>query len=78
MSDPATRILQSLAAVDVERRRRAAVPGLSASVDALKAYQQQRFARTHATLLAHPRYAPATCFFLDELYGPQEIGRAHV
>ena len=73
MSDPATRILQSLAAVDVERRRRAASPGLDASVDALKAYQQQRFARTHAGLLAHPRYAPATRFFLDELYGPQDF-----
>jgi hypothetical protein len=75
MSDPATRILQSLAAVDVERRRRAAAPGLTASVDALKAYQQQRFARTHATLLAHPRYAPATRFFLDELYGPQDFAQ---
>lgn len=75
MSDPATRILQSLAAVDVERSRRAAAPGLTASVDALKAYQQQRFARTHATLLAHPRYAPATRFFLDELYGPQDFAQ---
>lgn len=73
MSDPATRILQSLAAVDVERRRRAAAPGLTASVHALKAYQRQRFARTHASLLAHPRYAPATRFFLDELYGPQDF-----
>ena len=75
MSDPATRILQSLEAVEVERRRRAASPGLTAGVDALKAYQQQRFARTHAGLLAHPRYAPATRFFLDELYGPQDFSQ---
>jgi hypothetical protein len=73
MSDPATRILQSLEAVEAERRRRAATPGLTAGVDTLKAYQQQRFARTHAGLLAHPRYAPATRFFLDELYGPHDF-----
>ena len=73
MSDPASRILQSLAAVQAERRARAATPGLTERVDALKAYQQQRFARTHAGLLAHPRYARATRFFLDELYGPQDF-----
>ena len=73
MSDIATRILQSLAAVDVERRRRTASPGLTQAVEALKAYQQQRFARTHASLLAHPRYGRAANFFLNELYGPQDF-----
>jgi hypothetical protein len=73
MSDIATRILHSLAAVDVERRRRAAAPGLTQSVEALKAYQQARFARTHASLLAHPRYGRAANFFLNELYGPQDF-----
>ena len=73
MSDIATRILQSLGAVEAERRRRTAAPGLVASVDALKTYQQQRFARTHASLLAHPRYGRATRFFLEELYGPQDF-----
>ncbi len=73
MSDIATRIQQSLAAVDIERRRRAAVPNLAAEVAALKAYQQKRFARTHASLLAHPRYGRAANFFLNELYGPQDF-----
>ncbi|MCK9689702.1 FFLEELY motif protein [Scleromatobacter humisilvae] len=73
MSDIASRILQSLAAVDVERLRRAATPGLAAAVETLKAYQQQRFARTHASLLAHPRYGRAANFFLNELYGPQDF-----
>ena len=73
MSDIATRILQSLTAVDVERRRRAAAPGLAPAVEALKAYQQRRFARTHASLLAHPRYGRAANFFLNELYGPQDF-----
>jgi len=75
MSDLATRILQSLAAVEVERRRRSATPGLADAVSALKAYQQQRFARTHASLLAHPRYGRAANFFLDELYGPQDFAQ---
>ena len=73
MSDIATRILQSLAAVDIERRKRAATPALAGRVEALKAYQQKRFARTHASLLAHPRYGRAANFFLNELYGPQDF-----
>ena len=73
MSDIATRILQSLAAVDVERRKRAATPTLAGRVEAVKAYQQRRFARTHASLLAHPRYGRAANFFLNELYGPQDF-----
>ncbi|MBC7663362.1 MAG: hypothetical protein H7276_06115 [Caulobacter sp.] len=73
MSDVATRILQSLAAVEAERRRRAATPGLADAVAMLKAYQQRRFARTHAELLAHPRYGRAANFFLNELYGPQDF-----
>jgi hypothetical protein len=73
MSDIATRILQSLAAVEIERRRRAAAPTLAADVAALKAYQQMRFARTHAGLLAHPRHGRAANFFLNELYGPQDF-----
>jgi hypothetical protein len=73
MSDIAARILQSLAAVDTERRRRDASPGLGPAVAALKTYQQKRFARTHASLLAHPRYGRAANFFLNELYGPQDF-----
>jgi hypothetical protein len=73
MPDIAARILQSLAAVDEERRRRASTPALADQVAELKAYQQRRFARTHASLLAHPRYGRAANFFLNELYGPQDF-----
>lgn len=65
-------LLRELRAVDAERARRAADPGLEARVLALKAFQQQRFARTYADLLAHPRYEAATRFFLHELYGPDD------
>ena len=63
-------LLQELRAVDAERARRAADPALDARVQAVKAYQQRRFAHTYADLLAHPRYEAATRFFLQELYGP--------
>jgi hypothetical protein len=63
-------LLKELRAVDAERARRAADPELEARVQALKAWQQRRFAHTYADLLANPRYEAATRFFLQELYGP--------
>ena len=75
MSDPASRILAALAAVEAERARRAAAPGFAATVESLKSWQQRRFARTHADLLEHPRFGRAARFFLDELYGPQDFAR---
>lgn len=65
-------LLKELRAVDAERERRAADPALDARVQALKAFQQRRFAHTYADLLATPRYAAATRFFLHELYGPAD------
>jgi len=73
MSDLAARILEHLAAVDAERRRRAAAPALGQAVAAMKGYQQARFARSHADLLADARHGPAARFFLDELYGPRDF-----
>lgn len=75
MNDPAQAILSNLSVVDGERRRRSADPDLAARVDALKAFQQQRFAQTYRDLLLTPRYGPASRFFLDELYGPADFAR---
>lgn len=69
----APRILAHLQRVQAERTARAAEPGWAARVVAVKAYQRERFARTHADLLAEPRYADAARFFLDDLYGPQDF-----
>jgi hypothetical protein len=66
-------ILAQLKIVDTQRERRSAVPGLSVKVDALKAYQQRRFAHTYADLLLTTRYGAAARFFLDELYGPSDF-----
>lgn len=38
-------------------------------VKAVKAWQQSRLERTYPDLAADARYAPATAFFMDELYG---------
>ncbi|MFG6460361.1 FFLEELY motif protein [Roseateles sp. DXS20W] len=65
-------LLKELRAVDAERARRAADPGLDARVQAVKTYQQRRFAHTYADLLGTPRYEAATRFFLQELYGPDD------
>lgn len=39
----------------------------------VKAWQAGRLARTYADLAANPRYAKATSFFLDDLYGAKDF-----
>ena len=73
MSAAAEAILRDLASVEAERAQRRADAGHAAAVTALKAYQQQRFRRTYADLLASAEYAQAARFFLDELYGPRDF-----
>ncbi len=69
----ALRIHQHLQTVASLRLARSADAGLAAGVLVLKTYQSSRFARTYGDLLADPRYQAATQFFLEELYGPQEL-----
>lgn len=73
MATDAQSILSQLAIVAAEREARAADASLGSTVLALKSYQQQRFANTYADLLASERYAAASRFFLDELYGPRDF-----
>ena len=68
-------ILELLRRVDAQRTLRAADPALQACVQAVKHYQHERFQHTYADLLAQPRYAKATRFFLEELYGPVDFTR---
>jgi hypothetical protein len=73
MSTDAELILQHLEAVAAERVRRQRDLELARRVVALKTYQQQRFAKTYADLLASERYGRASRFFLEELYGPRDF-----
>ncbi|WP_298835221.1 hypothetical protein [uncultured Piscinibacter sp.] len=73
MPADARSILAQLDIVSRERELRAADPLLALAVVKLKEYQQRRFCLTYADLLASPRYAAASRFFLDELYGPKDF-----
>ncbi len=73
MPDTDHPILIQLQTVRLERERRAQSAQLLARVQAVKAYQQARFANTYADLLDTQRYGPAARFFLDELYGPSDF-----
>lgn len=73
MTANTTSILSQLDLVAHERAVRARDPALLASVEAVKSYQQRRFASTYADLLNSRRYAGAARFFLDELYGPRDF-----
>ncbi len=73
MNERGFAILSFLEQVRAERLRRAADPALAARVLAVKAYQQARFEHSYADLLAHPRYATAARFFLNDLYGPADF-----
>ncbi len=73
MNSVGEQILDALQAVQAERAVRQADPALGPRVIAVKAWQHQRFARSHADLLAHPRYGAAAGFFLDDLYGPRDF-----
>jgi hypothetical protein len=74
MASLAEQILSSLEEVQTLRRQRQSDPALLGRVQRVKVYQQRRFARSHADLLADPRHGPAARFFLEDLYGPQDFG----
>jgi hypothetical protein len=74
MTSLADQILSSLEDVQRLRRQRQSDAALAARVQGLKAYQQRRFAHSHADLLADSRHGPAARFFLEDLYGPQDFG----
>lgn len=56
-------------------RAQAQADGLQNAVDDIKRLQASRFRGTYADFLVHPRYAPATRFFLGELYGVHDFSR---
>lgn len=49
--------------------------GLAQAVHTIKRLQAQRFRGSYQAFLASPRQAPATRFFLDELYGEHDFSQ---
>lgn len=56
-------------------RLQARSAGLDQAVTEVKRLQARRFRATYADFLVHPVHAPATRFFLDELYGEHDFAR---
>ena len=77
MSQPASaadRIRTHLDRVQ-QLRLQAQGAGLGAAVTEVKQLQAQRFRATYADLIRDPACAPATRFFLDELYGVRDFAQ---
>lgn len=70
----ADRIRTHLARVS-DLRQQARTAGLDRAVTEVKLLQGRRFRATYADFLDHPVYAPATRFFLEELYGVHDFAR---
>jgi hypothetical protein len=56
-------------------REQAHSEGLSTAVHQVKQLQARRFRATYGDFLSDPRYAAATRFFLDELYGEHDFAQ---
>ncbi len=48
---------------------------LSPPVKLIREWQSARLAHTHRDLLEHPRYRPATLFFLSDIYAPRDFSQ---
>ena len=72
LSSAADRIRAQLDRV-AHLRTQAHQDGLAVAVHQVKQLQARRFRATYADFLADPRYAPATAFFLGELYGEHDF-----
>jgi hypothetical protein len=68
-------LAQQLSAVQAERSGARRDPALLAARTALKTFQSQRLAATHADLLASADTRDAALFFFDELYGAHDLSR---
>jgi len=74
-SSSASDLIRAQLARVSELRARALAEGMHAAVEAIKHLQARRFRSTYADFLVQPRFAPATRFFLEELYGVQDFER---
>lgn len=69
---PSEQIRNHLERVD-RLREQAHSEGLSTALHQVKQLQARRFRATYADFLHDPRFAAATLFFLDELYGEHDF-----
>lgn len=72
-SSASRQIRENLAFVEILQRKSEQL-GLRPTVLQVKQLQADRFRATYRDLLNDPRHAPATRFFLEELYGAADFG----
>lgn len=70
----AARIAALLDRVSGLRSSAQADPNAAAARQCFRAWQSQRLARTHASLLTDPRFVEAATFFLTDIYGANDPG----
>ena len=70
---PQDRLLHELDRISALRLRAAETACYHRLRPPFRAWQAQRLARTHADMLASPRFHDAAQFFLTDLYGPQDV-----
>lgn len=66
---------EHFAAAKAERAAAASTPVSTDDRLAVRRWQQQRLAATHADLLASPEFGPAARFFLSELYSTEDLSQ---
>ncbi|WP_374398846.1 hypothetical protein [Niveibacterium sp.] len=71
--DISERLIQHMTAASALRAREQDDEAWRHDRHALRAWQAERLAHTHADLLQSERYRPAAEFFLNELYGPKDF-----
>lgn len=74
----AKKLEEQLRAVAAERLAAKKEPALLAARTALKKFQAARLAATHADLLETPDTGDAALFFLQELYGSQDLSQRDI
>jgi hypothetical protein len=75
--DFAGRIAAQLDRASALRAAAKADPKAAAARQHFRAWQAQRLARTHASLLANPKFADAATFFLTDIYGANDPARLY-
>lgn len=77
MSSPknTAQIFRELVTNPNARRKRISGQDLAPELKLLRTFQSERLARTHADLLASPRYGPACSFFLTDIYAPRDFSQ---
>ncbi len=71
----AAKLLTNLAGARPGPRQIVEVGELAPEIALLRRFQSERLARTHADLLASPRYRAAAEFFLNDVYGPRDFSQ---